>query len=48
MSYSPELKNMLSAQYTFILNIQVVNKLQLVLFWSDARFKIKSAKQIAT
>lgn len=48
MSDSAELKNMLSAQYTFILNVHVVNKVQLVLRWSDARFKIKVAKQIAT
>ena len=47
MSDSAELKNMLSAQYTFILNTHVVNKVQLLL-WSDARFKIKVAKQIAT
>lgn len=48
MSDSAELKNMLSAQYNFILNTHVVNKVQLLLLWSDARFKIKVAKQIAT
>lgn len=48
MSDSAELKNMLSAQYNFILNTHVVNKVQLLLLWSDTRFKIKVAKQIAT